>query len=121
MRSKREGTLPTTEWNAELYRQRSSLQQAMAAEVLEALELTSSDRVLDIGCGDGRITTEIARRVPGGYVVGVDTSGNMIELASQNIRHNLRFEAADARSLPFNREFDLAVSFNALHWTHEQD
>ena len=113
--------MPTTEWNAELYRERSSLQQAMASEVLQALELTSSDRVLDVGCGDGRITAEIADRVPKGCVVGVDASSNMIELASRNIRPNLQFAVADARSLPFGSEFDLVVSFNALHWIHEQD
>jgi trans-aconitate 2-methyltransferase len=110
-----------TEWNAELYRERSSLQQTMAAEVLQALELTGSEQVLDVGCGDGRITSEIARRVPNGCVVGVDTSSNMIELACQKSGPNLRFEVADARSLPFNHEFDLVVSFNALHWIHEQD
>jgi trans-aconitate 2-methyltransferase len=110
-----------TEWNAQLYRERSTLQQTMAAEVLQSLDLTSSERVLDVGCGDGRITFEIARRVPKGYVVGVDPSSNMIELASQNPAPNLRFEVADARSLPFDHEFDLVVSFNALHWIHEQD
>jgi trans-aconitate 2-methyltransferase len=110
-----------TEWNAELYRERSSLQQTMAAEVLQALDVTSSERVLDVGCGDGRITAEIADRVPEGFVVGVDASSNMIELASRKAGPNLRFEVADARSLPFLHEFDLAVSFNALHWIHEQD
>src|SRR4051794_39329817 len=110
-----------TEWNAELYRERSSLQQAMAAEVLQALDLTSAERVLDVGCGDGRITAEIARRVPNSYVVGVDASSNMIELASQKISPHLRFEIADARSLPFHHEFDLVVSFNALHWIQEQE
>lgn len=49
-----------TEWNAELYRERSSLQQTMAAEVLQALDVTSSERLLDIGCGDGGITSGIA-------------------------------------------------------------
>jgi trans-aconitate 2-methyltransferase len=110
-----------TEWDAELYRQRSSLQQTMAAEVLLTLELTSSDRVLDVGCGDGRITSEIARRVPNGCVVGVDASSNMIELASRQIGPNLHFEVADACALPFDHEFDLVVSFNALHWINEQD
>ncbi len=109
-----------TEWNAESYRERSSLQQAMAAEVLQTLDLTASERVLDVGCGDGRLTCEIARRMPDGYVVGVDASSNMIALASQQNEPNLRFEVADARSLPFHHEFDLVVSFNALHWIHEQ-
>ena len=110
-----------TEWNAELYRERSSLQQTMAAEVLQALEFTGAERVLDVGCGDGRITAEIARRVPRGGVVGVDASSSMIELAAQKTEPNLHFAVADARSLPFSQEFDLVVSFNALHWIHEQE
>jgi trans-aconitate 2-methyltransferase len=110
-----------TEWNAELYRELSSLQQVMAAEVLQSFEVKASDHVLDIGCGDGRITSEIASRVPEGNVVGVDASSNMIELASQKNRPNLRFEVADARTLPFHHEFDLVVSFNALHWIQQQE
>lgn len=109
-----------TEWNARLYRERSSLQQAMAAEVLQALELAGAERVLDVGCGDGRISADIARRVPRGSVVGVDASSRMVELASEKSGPNLRFEVADARALRFNGEFDLVVSFNALHWIHEQ-
>lgn len=109
-----------TEWDALRYRERSSLQQTMAAEVVQSLDLSTSERVLDVGCGDGRITLEIARRVPKGQVLGVDASSNMIELASQQIAPNLKFRVADARALPFNDEFDLVVSFNALHWIHEQ-
>src|SRR5438270_5351322 len=45
----------------------------------------------------------------------------MIELASQKAAPNLRFQVADARSLPFRHEFDLVVSFNALHWVHQQE
>jgi trans-aconitate 2-methyltransferase len=109
-----------TEWNAELYRERSSLQRAMAAEALHVLDVTNSDWVLDVGCGDGGITSEIAGLVPNGRVVGVDASSNMIELARQRIAPNLRFAVADARSLPFNHAFDLVASLNALHWIHEQ-
>lgn len=109
-----------TEWNAQSYRERSSLQQAMAAEVLQSLDLSSAKHILDVGCGDGRITQEIARRAPAGQIVGVDASSNMIELASQKAAPNLRFQVADARSLPFRHDFDLVVSFNAIHWIHEQ-
>jgi trans-aconitate 2-methyltransferase len=114
-----------TEWNAELYGQRSGLQKAMAAEVLALLELRGTERVLDVGCGEGRITAEIAARVPRGSVAGVDSSHNMIDLASSqfgpNVQPNLRFQVADARHLPFREEFDLVVSFNALHWIPEQE
>jgi trans-aconitate 2-methyltransferase len=97
----------------------------MADEVLALLHLEGWERVLDIGCGDGKITAEIAARVPRGSVVGVDSSHDMIAFASGHcgpeIQPNLRFEVADAHSLPFREEFDLVVSFNALHWLPDQD
>src|SRR3989454_2210056 len=113
-----------TEWDAAEYYRRSSLQEAMAQEVLALLDLKGSERILDVGCGDGKITAEIASRVPRGSVVGVDPSGDMISFAQSHFgpatRSNLRFLVADARSLPFQNEFDLVVSFNALHWIPEQ-
>ncbi len=113
-----------TEWDAAGYVRQSGLQRAMADEVLALLELTGSERILDVGCGDGRITAEIAARVPRGSVVGMDRSHDMITFASRHIssaQPNIRFEVADAGSLPFRNEFDLVVSFNALHWLPEQD
>src|SRR4029434_2068260 len=103
-----------TEWNAAEYSQRSGLQQAMAEEVLALLELEGSERVLDVGCGDGKITVEIAARVPRGTVVGVDASRDMITFAASHfgpiVRPNLRFEVADARLLPLRNEFNRVVS-----------
>jgi trans-aconitate 2-methyltransferase len=114
-----------TEWNATEYARRSGLQQTMAEEVLALLDLEGSERVLDVGCGDGKITAEIAARVPRGTVVGVDASQDMISFASSHfgptVRPNLRFEVGDARFLPFRNEFNRVVSFNALHWVPEQD
>ena len=114
-----------TEWNAADYSRHSSLQEAMAQEVLALLDLKDSKRILDVGCGDGKITAEIAARSPQGSVVGVDPSRDMIAFAQSHFgpatRPNLRFEVADARSLTFKQEFDLVVSFNALHWIPEQD
>lgn len=113
------------EWDAAGYARRSALQEAMAAEVLTLLDLKGSERVLDIGCGDGRVTAEIADRVPNGAVLGVDASHEMIAFASSRfgpmVLPNLRFEVADARHLPFRDEFNVVVSFNALHWIPEQD
>src|SRR5260370_3525115 len=114
-----------TEWDAAEYYRRSSLQEAMAQEVLALLDLKGSDRILDVGCGDGNLTAEIASRAPRGSVVGADPSRDMIGFAQRHFgpatRSNLRFEVADARCLPFKNEFDLVVSFNALHWIPEQD
>ena len=111
-----------TEWNAAAYVQRSGLQEAMAAEVLALVHLRGDERVLDIGCGDGRVTALIASRVPQGSVVGVDASREMITFAETHAaRPNLRFQIANAANLPFQSEFDLIVSCNALHWIPDPD
>jgi trans-aconitate 2-methyltransferase len=111
-----------TEWDAAGYSRISSLQAAMAQEVLALLDLNGSERILDAGCGEGKTTAEIASRVPRGSVVGVDPSSDMIRFAQDHFTHaNLRFEVADARRLSFENEFDLAVSFNALHWIPDQE
>jgi trans-aconitate 2-methyltransferase len=114
-----------TEWDASGYAKISGLQQAMAREVLALLDLKGSERVLDVGCGNGKVTAEIASRLPAGTVLGVDSAAEMIVSARRQfgpeVRPNLRFEVADARQLPFRREFDLVVSFNALHWVPEQE
>lgn len=114
-----------TEWDAGEYAQRSGLQEVMAGEILAMLRLDGRERVLDVGCGDGRITAEVASRVPDGSVVGVDPSRRMVAFASKRFvpsaHPNLRFAEADARHLPFRDEFDLVVSFNALHWVTDQE
>ena len=114
-----------TEWDACGYARISALQQTMATEVLALLKLNGSERVLDVGCGNGKVTAEIASRVPAGTVLGVDSSADMIASARHQfgpeVRPNLRFEVAEARQLFFRHEFDLVVSFNALHWVSEQE
>lgn len=102
----------------------------MAQEVLALLDLNGSERILDVGCGEGKITAEIASRVQRGSVVGVDPSHDMIRFAKKHFTltmskgaspGNLRFEVGDARRLPFKDQFDLAISFNALHWIPDQN
>ena len=97
----------------------------MGEEVLSLLDLKGMKRVLDLGCGNGKVTAEIASRVPHAAVLGIDSSAEMVAFALSQfgppVRPNLQFEIADARRLPFREEFDLVVSSNALHWIHEQD
>ena len=113
-----------TEWNAPEYARVSGLQQAMADEALSLLDVKGTVRVLDLGCGNGKVTARIAERVPRGSVLGVDASREMITFASKNFPlakyPNLRFEVMDICAVPFRQEFDLVVSFNALHWIPEQ-
>lgn len=111
------------EWRGEDYAQHSSLQAAMADEVLSHLQLRGDEQVLDLGCGDGKLSARIAQRVPRGSVLGVDASPDMVAFAQANFGAgqvpNLRFEVADARALNYRAAFDLLVSFNALHWVSD--
>ncbi len=114
-----------TEWQAGDYNAHSRLQQAMAEQHIARLRLDGSERLLDVGCGDGKITARIAERLPRGGAVGVDPSTRMIAFAREHFDSakwpNLRFELGDARALPFGAEFDRVVSFNALHWVPEAE
>lgn len=111
-----------TEWNAPGYARIAALQQAMGAEALALLDLSGTERVLDLGCGNGNVTAQIAAQLPAGAVVGIDSSAEMIAFAAQHFpQPNLQFQTADIRHLPFHTEFDLVVSFNALHWIPQQD
>jgi trans-aconitate 2-methyltransferase len=110
-----------TEWNAGGYYRQSALQKWVADEHLASLTLADGERVLDVGCGDGKITAEIADRLPRGSVRGVDPSTDMIAFAREHFRRtNLDFAAGDATRLAYREAFDLAVSFNALHWVIDQ-
>ncbi|MTD13331.1 methyltransferase domain-containing protein [Nakamurella sp. YIM 132087] len=110
------------DWDGAAYAGINGLQQAMAAASLAAVRLTGDERVLDIGCGDGAVSARIAEQLTGGSVLGIDPSPRMLEVARERLPGDprLSFEAGDVMNLPFRSEFDLAVSFNALHWVRDQ-
>jgi trans-aconitate 2-methyltransferase len=107
-------------WRGDDYARHSSLQAAMADEVLSLLGLRGDEQVLDVGCGDGKLTARVAALLPRGSVLGVDASPDMVDHARRQFgppaHANLRFEVADARSLGLGPQFDLVLSFNTLHW-----
>ena len=108
-----------TEWNAERYHAVSSPQQAWGRRVLERLPLDGAERVLDIGCGTGRVTAELAGRVPGGRDVGLDRSVSMLRTARSWLRDHApkaQLVLADGAALPFCRAFDAVFSTATFHW-----
>jgi trans-aconitate 2-methyltransferase len=110
------------QWNAGDYAQHSAGQERWARELLPLLGLRLDDRVLDIGCGDGRITSVIASLVPNGHVVGIDSSAEMITHATAATRSipNLTFQQRDALNLDFSEEFTAIFSNAVLHWIRNQ-
>jgi trans-aconitate methyltransferase len=111
------------DWNATDYSKHSTAQQEWARELVAKLHLQGSENILDIGCGDGKVTAEIAATMATGSVLGVDNSSSMIDLAQKEYPAakcpNLTFQLADARDLPFNRQFEVVFSNAALHWVRD--
>ena len=111
-------------WNPQDYARHSKTQETWARELLTQIDLRPDDTVLDIGCGDGRTTAAIARRVPRGSVVGIDLSADMVAHATAQHcpieTNNLRFAQADAAALPFTSEFTVVFSNATLHWLSDQ-
>lgn len=108
-------------WNAEDYADNSSAQELWANELIEKLDLKGNERLLDIGCGDGKITHSLAGKIVSGNVLGIDRSEDMIRLAEQKFNmSNLSFATMDATALRLDETFDIAFSNAALHWIKDQ-
>lgn len=115
-------------WNAADYAANSVVQQTWARELIARLGLRGNERILDIGCGDGKVTAEIAREIPNGSVTGSDASAEMIAFAKKIFpakkNPNLKFTICDARRISprkFADEFDVVFSNAALHWVDDHE
>jgi trans-aconitate methyltransferase len=106
------------EWNPDLYQSTHSFVWEYGRDLLGLLAPQSGERVLDVGCGTGQLTSEIART--GADVTGIDNSAAMIAQARQNFP-DLRFDVQDVCSLPYREEFDAVFSNAALHWVVRAD
>lgn len=110
-------------WNAKHYKKHSDPRQFQRGlRVIQQLDWHGDEHVLDVGCGDGRLTAEIATRVPKGLVLGVDISTNMINEAITCFGEikNLSFQQADIATWSTQKKFNRAVSFAAFHWIKDQ-
>lgn len=103
-------------WDGDYYKENSQMQYGVAALILKQFSIPQNAAILDIGSGDGRVSEYLTTFVPNGYVIGVDKSESMIKTAAIHTNPNLSFIQAEASAIPFKDQFDVAVSFNCLHW-----
>ena len=89
---------------------------ALGAGVLARLAVTPGERILDLGCGDGTLTVQIAEL--GATVIGVDSSPAMIATARAR---GLDARPMDISALAFADEFDAVFSNAVLHWVRDAD
>lgn len=109
-------------WKGDEYAKNSESQKESALSFMQKVHLLDGQSILDIGCGDGKVTAGIAKDLPHSQVLGVDISSSMIQFAQAAFSNvdNLKFETGDATHLDYEEKFDLVISFSVMQWVVEQ-
>lgn len=114
---------PKDHWSAEKYQNAANFVPQLATKVLQHLSPQPGDHILDIGCGDGQLTSALASQVgPRGRVLGLDASASFIATAaSTNRPANCSYALQDCTALASSTavtpgSWDKAFSNAAMHW-----
>ncbi len=89
----------THEFDGKKYEKASTHQKEWGSKLIADLDLRGSERVLDLGCGDGKLTAQLAELLPEGEAIGIDASQGMIAAALPKEKCNLRFRRLDINDL----------------------
>jgi trans-aconitate 2-methyltransferase len=113
-------------WRGEAYDRISAPHAAMGAPALERLDLRGDERVLDAGCGSGRLTEQLLQHLPHGQVVALDGSASMLEEAGRRLARfgeQVSFVHADLGRppLPIDGAVDAVLSTATFHWILDHD
>ncbi|OGC14010.1 methyltransferase type 11 [candidate division WOR-1 bacterium RIFOXYB2_FULL_36_35] len=107
----------TFEFDGKKYKAASAHQKEWGSKLISEFNFKGNERVLDLGCGDGAITAQLAKLLPYGKVLGIDSSKSMIETSGNSYKSdNLTFKLKDINDIDFNNDFDLVFSNATLHW-----
>ena len=107
------------EFDGKKYEKASTHQKEWGTKLIAELDLQGTEHVLDLGCGDGSLTVQIAALVPEGEVVGLDASRGMIDASLPKARENLQFRLMDINDLDYVDRFDVVFSNATLHWVKD--
>jgi trans-aconitate 2-methyltransferase len=110
--------MPPRDWDASSYDRMSNPQLTMGRDVIDRLDLQGDERVLDAGCGTGRVTELLAQRVPDGAVIAVDGSPAMVE---QTRARGLEAFTADLVELTLEEPVDAILSTATFHWIKDHE
>lgn len=118
-------TVPNVVWRAEEYHDLSLAQKIAATNLLQQLQIASNDQVLDVGCGNGKISADISLIANQGQVFAVDKSPEMISFATktfpENRYPNLHFKVQDAEQIVCRKKFDIVFSSFCLQWVEDKN
>ena len=112
-------------WDAATYDRVADPQTRWGRAVLDRLPLEGTERVLDAGCGSGRVTELLAERLPDGRVIALDSSAAMIQAARARLAafgDRIEFVVADlGQPLPLEEPMDAILSTATFHWVADHD
>jgi trans-aconitate methyltransferase len=103
-------------WNADGYNRHAGFVSDMGLPVIDLLAPRAGERILDLGCGEGRLARHLMDF--GCHVVGFDASPDFVTAA---VARGVDARQGDAHALPFTAEFDAVFSNAALHWMTDPD
>jgi trans-aconitate 2-methyltransferase len=117
--------MSTRDWDAATYDRIANPQARWGTSILDRLPLRGDERVLDAGCGSGRVTQLLLERLPRGSLVALDASAQMIEVARGRLAADadrVEFVQADlSRPLPVDPPVDAILSTATFHWIADHD
>jgi trans-aconitate 2-methyltransferase len=113
--------MPPREWNAASYDRVSDPQLAMARDVIDRLDLDGGERVLDAGCGSGRVTALLAERLSYGTLIAVDGSQAMVDETKARLGDRVTAFRADLAHLTLDAPVDAILSTATFHWVPDHD
>jgi trans-aconitate methyltransferase len=112
----------TKDFDGEKYKKASAHQKEWGEKLIAELSLKGNEKILDLGCGDGKITTRLAELVPSGSVIGIDSSESMITTAEKDHKaENLVFMQEDINDMRYENEFHVIFSNATLHWVKDHN
>lgn len=109
------------DWDAATYDRISAPQQRWAAEQLDRLELAGDEVVVDAGCGSGKITLELVRRLPHGTVYAVDAAPSMVAHTQEALGDWATALCQDLVDLALPEPVDVVFSNATFHWIPDHD
>jgi trans-aconitate methyltransferase len=108
--------MTTQVWSAESYAHNARFVADLGAPLLALLNPQADEDILDLGCGDGALTLQIAQS--GARVIGVDGSSSMVAAA---VASGVDARVMNGEALDFRWQFDAVFSNAALHWMLRPD